>query len=125
MFVVAGALAAPDGRYLLQRRPLHRHHGGLWEFPGGKVEAGERPRAALRRELAEELGIDVREEDLQELAFADAPHSPSGIVLLLYRCGTWLGEPRALEGGAIAWHRIDEMQALSMPPLDQALRIRL
>ena len=125
MLVVAADLVAGDGRHLLHRRPLHKQHGGLWEFPGGKVEAGESPRAALCRELAEELGIDVRETELRELAFADASDFPQGIVLLLYRCERWLGDPRALEGGEVAWQTVMEMQALAMPPLDQALRLKL
>ena len=119
--VVAGALQRGDGQWLLHRRPPHKHHGGLWEFPGGKVEPGELPAKALVRELAEELGIVVDEGDLQPSIFAEsAPSAASpAIVIMFYTVHRWSGQPQALEDGAgIAWYEIDEIEGLDMPPLD-------
>lgn len=125
--VVAGALHRADGRWLMHRRPLGKHHGGLWEFPGGKVEAQEMPVEALRRELAEELGILCPAEACVPAGFAESggDAEPSRIVLLLYTIGMWQGEPCALEGGAVGWFTPGEVLALPKPPLDIALAARL
>lgn len=121
--VVALALRGADGRWLVHRRPLEKHHGGLWEFPGGKVERGELPDCALEREIREELGIAIRRDRLQPVSFAQsAPHENSpGIVILLYQTDHWTGEPCALEGGEIAWLTREEIAQLPKPPLDVAL----
>ena len=123
LLVVAAALARPDGRLLLQRRPPGKRHGGLWEFPGGKVEPGEIPARALVREIAEELAIELDPGSLAPLAFADSP--PEGdfppIVILLYTATRWRGEPQALEGGELAWFDAAEARQLPMPPLDVIL----
>ena len=122
--VVAGALARDDGRWLMHRRPAHKQHGGLWEFPGGKVEAGENPANALVRELHEELGIAVTAESLAPAAFAQTPpdHGGVAIVILLYTVTRWVGDPRALEPGAgLAWLLPGELATLNRPPLDVAL----
>jgi len=123
MTVVAAALHGQDGRWLMHRRPAGKHHAGLWEFPGGKVEPGEMPRESLVRELAEELGIACRSEALAPVAFAEsAPlDGERALVILLYTLGTWDGEPRALEGGAVQWFTAAEALALAKPPLDIAL----
>ena len=112
-----------DGCWLMHRRPDKKDHGGLWEFPGGKVDPGETPPAALIREVTEELGITVRERDLEPVTFAQGPafRGDQQIVILLYRCSRCQGEPRALEGGAIAWFNLDEARALPKPPLDHSL----
>lgn len=125
--VVAGALHRTDGRWLMHRRPIGKHHGGLWEFPGGKVEAQEMPIEALRRELAEELGIVCRAEACLPAGFAESSGEAqtSRLVLMLYTIGTWEGEPRALEGGAVGWFTPGEALALPKPPLDIALAARL
>ena len=104
LLVVAGALRRGDGHWLMHRRPLAKHHGGLWEFPGGKVEKHEIPRDALCRELAEELGIEVKPEDCEPLFFAESGREAgaTAIVILLYRIDDWVGEPRAVEGEAVA-----------------------
>jgi len=120
--VVAAALIAPDGRICMQQRPADKAHGGLWEFPGGKVEPGEGLRAALARELAEELGVVIDPAAFVPAGFADSadPDAP-GIVILLYACRAWSGEARCLEGGAVGWFSPDSITALPMPPLDYPL----
>ena len=123
LLVVAADLVGPDDRHLLHRRPLGKQHGGLWEYPGGKVEPGEDTRSALARELAEELGIAVLPSHLAPLQFADTAREINGspIALLLYRCRQWAGIPEALEGGVVQWFTPSQMLALPMPPLDQSL----
>lgn len=119
--VVAAALVAADGRILLQQRAPGRAMAGLWEFPGGKVEAGERPEAALARELHEELGIEVGIEALAPAAFASADNGGRHMLLLLYLCRQWRGEPRPLDASALAWVMPEEMAGLAMPPADEPL----
>jgi 8-oxo-dGTP diphosphatase len=121
MIVVAAAITASDGRVLVQRRPAGKAHGGLWEFPGGKVDPGETPEAALVRELAEELGIAVAPAALTPIAFASEPAGDRHILLLLYRVRRWSGEPRALAADALAWRLPADMVALPMPPADRPL----
>jgi 8-oxo-dGTP diphosphatase len=119
--VVAAALVDGEGRVLLQQRAPGRAMAGLWEFPGGKVEAGERPEAALARELEEELGIRVDVEALTPAAFASADNEGRHMLLLLYLCREWRGEPRPLDAAALKWLRPAEMAALPMPPADEPL----
>jgi 8-oxo-dGTP diphosphatase len=121
LVVVAAALVDGGGRVLLQRRAAGRSMAGLWEFPGGKVEEGERPEAALARELSEELGIAVEISALSPAAFASADNAGRHMLLLLYLCRTWRGEPRALDADALAWVRPAEMRGLPMPPADLPL----
>lgn len=121
--VVAGAMLRDDGLYLMQQRPKDKHHGGLWEFPGGKVEPSEMPVQSLVRELSEELGIRCESGAIAPLAFAETPPSGDGqsIVILLYSVNRWEGDPQALEGGAIGWFTPEEVMALPKPPLDVSL----
>jgi 8-oxo-dGTP diphosphatase len=119
--VVAAALVDGRGRVLLQQRAPGRAMAGLWEFPGGKVEAGERPEAALVRELEEELGIVVEAAGLSPAAFASADNQGRHMLLLLYLCRQWRGEPSPLDAAALQWVRPDEMAALPMPPADEPL----
>ena len=118
MLVVAAALVDADGRVLVQQRPPGKQMAGLWEFPGGKVEIGEVPEAALVRELAEELGIVVRTGALTALTFASEALADRHLLLLLYLCRDWSGEPRALDATALAWHTPSALRALAMPPAD-------
>ena len=119
--VVAAALVDADRRVLLQQRPAGKSLAGLWEFPGGKVEAGETPEEALIRELEEELGIVVPHACLAPAAFASAPLGDRHLLLLLYITRKWVGVPRALEAAALKWVRPADMYALPMPPADRPL----
>ncbi len=119
--VVAAALIDLDGRVLLQQRPIGKELAGLWEFPGGKVEPGETPEAALIRELAEELGISVSQSCLAPATFASAPLGERHLLLLLFVCRKWEGMPRALAADALKWVKPLAMHALPMPPADRPL----
>ncbi len=119
--MVAAALVDGGRRVLLQRRAPGRAMAGLWEFPGGKVEEGERPEAALARELEEELGILVEASSLNPAAFASADNEGRHMLLLLYLCREWRGEPRPLDADELKWVRPEEMTALPMPPADEPL----
>ena len=124
MLVVAAALQDEFGRWLVQRRPVQKHHGGLWEFPGGKVEAGENARQALVREIEEELGLQVDPRDCATLTFADSAGEDRArsIVILLYKIERWKGEPQAETGALLDWVDQQGLTELTMPPLDQRLR---
>ena len=121
LLVVAVALIDSDRRVLLQQRAPGRHMAGLWEFPGGKVDSGERPEAALVRELEEELGIAVAEERLEAAAFASAPLGERHLILLLYLCRDWQGDPQPLDASELKWLRPNEMIPAEMPPADAPL----
>lgn len=121
LLVVAAALIDGAGRILLQQRPAGKAMAGLWEFPGGKIELGEVPEAALVRELREELGIEADEACLTPAAFVSAPLENRHLLLLLYICREWRGEPRPLDATALQWARPAEMLALDMPPADRPL----
>jgi 8-oxo-dGTP diphosphatase len=121
MTVVAAALADAEGRVLLQQRAPGRAMAGLWEFPGGKVEEGELPEAALIRELAEELGIAVAEAAFDPACFASALVGGRHMILLLYLCHDWIGEPAPLDAVALKWLRPIEMDPAEMPPADRPL----
>lgn len=118
--VVAAALRRTDDRWLMHKRPEHKHHGGLWEFPGGKVDAGEVPVIALIRELSEELGIRVKPQDCISTCFAQEGFQDheKPIVILLYTLTHWDGEPESLEGGKVGWFTPSEALSLDKPPLD-------
>lgn len=121
MLVVAAALVDGSGRVLLQQRAPGRAMAGLWEFPGGKVEEGETPEAALVRELAEELAVEVAAADLRPAGFASADNGERRMVLLLYLCRAWSGTPRPLDASGLKWARPAEMTAIPMPPADLPL----
>ena len=123
MLVVAAALQDAHGRWLMHRRPLHKHYGGLWEFPGGKVESTESPVEALSRELHEELGIAVDSKGFQPAGFAQGTDESGAppIVILLYMLREWRGDPHSLEGEEIGWFTPSEVFALAKPPLDVTL----
>lgn len=119
--VVAAALVDRDGRVLVQQRPPGVDFAGLWEFPGGKIEIGERPEAALIRELNEELGIAVDPECLAPACFASEPVGGRHLLLLVFVCRKWHGIPRPLQATALRWLRPHELYALDMPAADRPL----
>lgn len=125
LIVVAAALIAPNGTILVQQRPLDKAHGGLWEFPGGKCEAGESTTAALSRELDEELGIGVDPADLEPLGFSVEPRDERELILLLFLCRKWVGEPRALSASTLRWIAPAEVADLPLPPADKPLAASL
>ena len=121
LLVTAAALIDVDGRVLVQRRPPHGLLGGLWEFPGGKLEPGERPETGLVRELSEELGIDVDEASLSPMTFASADIGGRHLVLLLFLCREWQGTPDPIWADALQWVQPSALRALQMPPADGPL----
>ncbi len=118
LLVVAVALVDADGRVLISQRPDGKALAGLWEFPGGKLEDGERPEAALIRELKEELGIDVAESCLAPLTFASHAYPDFHLLMPLYVCRRWKGQVAAQEGQAIKWVRPKSLRDFPMPPAD-------
>lgn len=125
ILVAACALVDADGRVLLAKRPQGRSFAGLWEFPGGKVEAGEVPEAALIRELREELGIEVSPRCLAPFTFASHSYASSHLLMPLYVCRKWQGEVEGREGQELAWVRPGKMVDYQMPPADEPLRAML
>ena len=121
LLVSAVALIDPDGRILLAQRPEHKSMGGLWEFPGGKVEPGETPEEALIRELQEELGINTWESCLAPLTFASHSYEEFHLLMPVFACRKWEGNPTPQEGQNLAWVRVNEMRSFPMPPADEPL----
>jgi 8-oxo-dGTP diphosphatase len=118
VLVSAVALIDPDGRVLLAQRPEGKSMAGLWEFPGGKVEAGETPEAALIRELHEELGIETWESCLAPLTFASHGYADFHLLMPLFACRKWGGTPHSREGQALKWVRPQALKDHPMPPAD-------
>lgn len=121
LLVAAVALIDADGRVLLAQRPPGKSLAGLWEFPGGKVEQGESPEAALIRELHEELGIDTWESCLAPLSFASHAYDNFHLLMPLFACRRWQGIPEPREGQALAWVRPAAMRDYPMPAADLPL----
>jgi len=125
--VVAGVLIKDNETYLMHQRPIEKQYGGLWEFPGGKVEEGESYLAALKRELNEELGIVA--EEIKRIPVAQAEGSTfdgQGLIqIVLFRCERWSGEPYSIEGGTVQWFEKDEIFTVPKPPLDVVLAQQL
>jgi 8-oxo-dGTP diphosphatase len=121
VLVAACALIDTDGRVLLAERPAGRQMAGLWEFPGGKVEAGERPEQALIREFKEELGISVEEACLAPLTFASHAYPEFHLLMPLFVCRRWQGVVTAQEGQKLAWVRPNRLRDYAMPPADLPL----
>ena len=122
MIAVVAALAAKEGRLLIAQRPMGRHMGGKWEFPGGKLEKGETPEAALRRELNEELGVDA---DIGPIRAAIPYSYPEKDVLLLFYVARLMGEPKHNDETALAWVTPDELGDYNLAPVDALMVKRL
>jgi 8-oxo-dGTP diphosphatase len=121
VLVVAVALVDADARVLIAQRPEGKQLAGLWEFPGGKVEPGERPEETLIRELREELGIEVREPCLAPLTFASHAYETFHLLMPLYVCRRWEGFVQPREGQALKWARPRDLRSYPMPPADEPL----
>ena len=121
VLVAACALIDADGRVLIAERPAGKAMAGLWEFPGGKVEAGERPEECLIRELAEELGIAVKEACLAPLTFASHNYPDFHLLMPLYVCRRWEGIVTPREGQCLAWVKPQRLRDYPMPPADEPL----
>ena len=121
VLVAAVVLVDPDGRVLLAQRPAGKAMAGLWEFPGGKLDPGETPEAALIRELAEELGIDVAASCLAPFAFASHGYPDFHLLMPLYVCRKWAGIPTPREGQHLRWVRPARLADYPMPPADKPL----
>ncbi|MDC1382144.1 (deoxy)nucleoside triphosphate pyrophosphohydrolase [Candidatus Puniceispirillum sp.] len=124
LLVSAAALIDIDGRVLLAQRPIGTFMAGLWEFPGGKIEADETPEVALIRELHEELGINTSESCLAPLSFASHHYDASNdggafhLLMMLFICRRWKGRPRSMEGGALKWVSSQHLRNYQMPAAD-------
>lgn len=125
VLVAAVALIDPDGRVLLAQRPEGKSMAGLWEFPGGKVHADETPEAALVRELREELGLDTRQSCLAPIAFASHGYDTFHLLMPLFACRVWQGDPQPLEGQRLAWVKPARLADYPMPPADVPLIAQL
>ena len=121
LLVAACALIDADGRILLAQRPEGKPMAGLWEFPGGKVEAGETPEETLIRELHEELGIETKVECLAPLTFASHSYERFHLLMPLYVCRRFQGIPQSREGQALKWVRPRNLREYPMPPADEPL----
>jgi len=121
LLVVAAALFDAKGRVLLAQRPAGKSLAGLWEFPGGKLEPGETPEAALARELEEELSIRVNENQIQPMTFASFGYPDFHLLMPLYGCETWTGDVRPREGQAVAWVETSRLHDYPAPPADLPL----
>ncbi|MEM9582275.1 MAG: 8-oxo-dGTP diphosphatase MutT [Pseudomonadota bacterium] len=118
VLVSAVALIDIDGRILLAQRPEGKSMAGLWEFPGGKVEEGETPEAALVRELQEELGINTWKSCLAPLTFASHSYEDFHLLMPVFACRKWEGTPQPKEGQTLAWAKSGELRGYAMPPAD-------
>jgi len=125
LVVAACALVDRDGRVLIARRPEGKSMAGLWEFPGGKVETGETPEAAVVRELREELGVEPCERCLQPFAFASHAYDDFHLLMPFYVCRQWDGFATPREGQELAWVRPDRLSDYAMPPADEPLAVEL
>ncbi len=125
LVVAAVALIDADGRVLLAKRPEGKDMAGLWEFPGGKLREGETPEAALVRELAEELSLDITESCLAPIAFASHSYQDFHLLMPLFVCRVWKGKARPAEGQELKWVFPEDMGDLPMPPADRPLTVML
>ncbi|MGV3576944.1 MAG: 8-oxo-dGTP diphosphatase MutT [Devosia sp.] len=121
LLVVACALIDTDRRVLIAQRPEGKHMANMWEFPGGKIEQGETPEAAIIRELREELDVETKEACLAPLSFASHTYEHMHLLMPLYVCRRWQGTPVAKEHQALKWVRPQALRDYAMPPADEPL----
>lgn len=121
VLVSAVALYDADGRILLTQRPQGKKMAGMWEFPGGKMEPGETPEAALVREMREEIGVEICERCITPVTFVSHAYEEFHLLMFLYACRKWEGIPQGLEGQKLTWKFPRDMAALPMPPADLPL----
>ena len=119
--VVSIALINNENEILLSKRPEKKHLSGFWEFPGGKVEEGETPEKALIREVKEELNIDINNKCIAPLSFSEFDYNNFQLLLLLYICRRWDGEPMSMENNKLEWVKPNMLRDYKMPPADDAL----
>lgn len=125
LLVAACALVDRDGRVLIAQRPEGKNEAGLWEFPGGKLDPGETPEAALVRELKEELGVETEKSCLAPIAFASHPAGDFHLLMPLFVCRKWTGQPVAHEHQALKWVRPNALMEYDMPAADRPLAAQL
>lgn len=123
--VAACALVDPDGRVLIAQRPEGKQMAGLWELPGGKIEPGETPEQAVIREMAEELGVSIKQECLSPLTFASHAYDSFHLLMPVFVCRRWQGNPRPSEHAAIKWVLPQRIRDYPMPPADDPVVARL
>lgn len=121
ILVSALILMDGEGRILLAKRPEGKSMAGLWEFPGGKVEEGETPEVALIREIKEELDITLSEDKLKPFTFASHTYETFHLLMPLFLCRVWRGEPKSCEGQKLAWVKVEDLRSYPMPPADEPL----
>ena len=119
--VVSIALINHANEILLSKRPENKHLSGFWEFPGGKVETGEMPEFALIREIKEELNIDINDKCIAPLSFSEFDYEEFQLLLLLYVCRRWEGEPKSMENNELRWVKPNMLRKYKMPPADDSL----
>ena len=119
--VVSIALINNENEILLSKRPKKKHLSGFWEFPGGKVEEGETPEKAIIREVKEELNVDINNKCIAPLSFSEFDYKYFQLLLLLYVCRRWNGEPMSMENNKLKWVKPNMLRNYKMPPADDAL----
>ena len=121
VIVASIAIIDANDRILIAKRPNKKHLSGFWEFPGGKVEKGESPENALVREVKEELNIDINNKCIAPLTFSEFNYENFHLLLLLYVCRRWEGEPMSMEKNEIKWVKVNTLRQYKMPPADDSL----
>ena len=121
VIVASIALIDANNQILIAKRPNKKHLSGFWEFPGGKVEKGESPEYALIREVKEELNIDINNKCIAPLTFSEFNYEKFHLLLLLYVCRRWEGEPMSMEKNEIKWVKVNTLRQYKMPPADDSL----
>ena len=121
IIVASVALINSDNQILIAQRPKEKHLSGLWEFPGGKVEKNESPENTLIRELKEELNVNINQKCVAPLTFSEFDYKEFNLLLLLYVCRRWDGDPESMENNPIKWVKSNKLREYKMPPADNSL----